>query len=400
MATIRKATVKSYSAATHKATVQVAGSLGVWLDAIRVATDIPAADVVAGRQCTVLFLDPANQDDAVIITIQGALPSGGGGGTTDHAALTNLAYATAAHTGFETPTGAQAKVDTHAAAADPHTQYGALAQAETWAALQTFSLGLKLAAAQTIQDSGGTGRILLATALPNLTITGSVRIDGNVAIDGDPLTSPDQKLTIAPIVTGVTDWRGIMVEPGLTLTGNSGYVAGIGGAPGITVPAASSGHRIFGLDYSPFVMPVGAATVSELNAVRAAPSAIASSGALTVTEINALKGDPSVHVIISPATSTITTLRGAFLKGATINNARLTITTVESLRVEDWAGSSVGTCRLVEVGGTVPYLRVVGKASPGANQTNLYVNEGGVLRRVQWKAGDALVAGDKVMVLV
>jgi hypothetical protein len=74
---IRRAVVKSYDAAAHKADVQIAGSLAVWLDAIRVATNIPAADVVSGRQCTVLFLDPSNQDDAVIITIQGALPSTG-----------------------------------------------------------------------------------------------------------------------------------------------------------------------------------------------------------------------------------------------------------------------------------------------------------------------------------
>src|SRR3990172_10702271 len=83
MPTIKKATIKSYNAATHTATVQVAGSLAVWLDAIRVATDIPAADVVAGRQCAVLFLDPANQDDAVVITIQGALPSAAGGAAAD-----------------------------------------------------------------------------------------------------------------------------------------------------------------------------------------------------------------------------------------------------------------------------------------------------------------------------
>jgi len=76
---IKSAVIKSYDDAEHKATVQIAGSLGVWLDGVRVATDIIAADVVAGRQCTVLFLDPSNQDDAVVITIQGALPSGGGG---------------------------------------------------------------------------------------------------------------------------------------------------------------------------------------------------------------------------------------------------------------------------------------------------------------------------------
>ncbi len=77
MSEIRRAIVKSYDAATHKAAVQIAGSLAVWLDAVRVATNIPPADVVAGRQCTVLFLDPSNQDDAVIIAIQGAAPSVG-----------------------------------------------------------------------------------------------------------------------------------------------------------------------------------------------------------------------------------------------------------------------------------------------------------------------------------
>ncbi|KKK47910.1 hypothetical protein LCGC14_3150430, partial [marine sediment metagenome] len=82
MTVIKKAIVKSYDAATHKADVQIAGSLTVWLDAVRVATNIPSADVVAGRQCTVLFLDPSNQDDALILTIQGATPSGGGGGAT------------------------------------------------------------------------------------------------------------------------------------------------------------------------------------------------------------------------------------------------------------------------------------------------------------------------------
>ena len=89
MTVIKSAIIKSYDAAAHKATVQIAGSLGVWLDGVRVATDIPAADVVTGRQCTVLFLDPSNQDDAVVITIQGALPSGGGGGATTFIALTD-----------------------------------------------------------------------------------------------------------------------------------------------------------------------------------------------------------------------------------------------------------------------------------------------------------------------
>ena len=75
MSVLKRAIIKSYTLASHKASVQIAGSLAVWLDAIPVATDIPAADVVADRECAVLFFTDDNPDDAVIITVQGALPS-------------------------------------------------------------------------------------------------------------------------------------------------------------------------------------------------------------------------------------------------------------------------------------------------------------------------------------
>ena len=80
MTEIKRAIVKSYDAAAHKATVQIGGSLAVWLDDVRVATDIPAGELIAGRQCSVLFLDPSNQDDAVVLTVHGAAPAGPGGG--------------------------------------------------------------------------------------------------------------------------------------------------------------------------------------------------------------------------------------------------------------------------------------------------------------------------------
>ena len=78
MAVLKKATIKSYDAATHKASVQIAGSLAVWLDSVPVATDIPAADVQAGRSCSVLLFDDSNPADAVVLEVHGALPSGSG----------------------------------------------------------------------------------------------------------------------------------------------------------------------------------------------------------------------------------------------------------------------------------------------------------------------------------
>ncbi len=132
MTVIKKAIVKSYDAATHKAAIQIAGSLGVWLEGIRVATDIPAADVVVDRQCTVLFIDPSNQDDALVLTIQGELPSGDGAGVPAGNTVvsetsfgqapnkgTNTQYSRRDHT-HGTPTDA---VPAHEAGADPHSPY-------------------------------------------------------------------------------------------------------------------------------------------------------------------------------------------------------------------------------------------------------------------------------------
>jgi len=74
MPTIHRAVIKSYSPAQHRASVQIAGSLAVWLEAVPVATNIPGGHVVAGRECAVLFLTDDNPDDAVMITVHGAVP--------------------------------------------------------------------------------------------------------------------------------------------------------------------------------------------------------------------------------------------------------------------------------------------------------------------------------------
>lgn len=76
MTVLKRGVIKAYTAGTHKASVQVAGSLAVWLDNIPVATGIDAAEVIAGRECGVLFFTDDNPDDAVVVTVHGAIPSG------------------------------------------------------------------------------------------------------------------------------------------------------------------------------------------------------------------------------------------------------------------------------------------------------------------------------------
>ncbi len=86
------------------------------------------------------------------------------------------------------------------------------------------------------------------------------------------------------------------------------------------------------------------------------------------------------------------TFQGIYIAGYT------GMSTVHGVRVEDFTGSTV---YLLEIGPATPYLRLVGGAAPGAGQTNLYLYEGTTpaLRRVQWKAGNALGAADRVLVL-
>ncbi len=66
---IRRGTVKSFDSGTYEATVQVAGSLSVWLGKVTVARNIAASEMVAERSCAVLFFDPSNPQDAVVVAV-------------------------------------------------------------------------------------------------------------------------------------------------------------------------------------------------------------------------------------------------------------------------------------------------------------------------------------------
>ena len=66
---IKKGILKSFNETTYLATVQIAGSLSVWLDNIPTSRAIAASEMTAGRSVAVLFLDPSNFSDAVVIAV-------------------------------------------------------------------------------------------------------------------------------------------------------------------------------------------------------------------------------------------------------------------------------------------------------------------------------------------
>jgi hypothetical protein len=90
---MKKGVIRAFDAATHTATVQMAGSLSVWLEGVPVSRGIPAGEMAVGRACAVLFLDESNPDDAVVVAVIGGGESVAAGDLSlRHTLLSNRYY--------------------------------------------------------------------------------------------------------------------------------------------------------------------------------------------------------------------------------------------------------------------------------------------------------------------
>ena len=66
---VRKGVIKGFDSGSYTATVQVAGSLSVWLEGVPVARNIPSSEMVEGRRCALIFFDETNPEDAVVAAV-------------------------------------------------------------------------------------------------------------------------------------------------------------------------------------------------------------------------------------------------------------------------------------------------------------------------------------------
>ncbi len=534
MSEIRRAVVKSYDAATHKADVQIAGSLTVWLDAVRVATNIPAADVVTGRQCTVLFLDPSNQDTAVIISIQGAAPSTGSvlvATATSALTLTSTAQsivgdgdsskvrillptpgdwlieatcdfhittsavnfsaigelfvndsgsaetgalikemqakdrATVAQrwkvttTAADTPVELKARKDTssgvaraeasqtrltaigpnrtadpiptpsatvvdettfgqvaaagsatpysrgdhthgtptdpvptHVALANPHTVYGALAQAETWAALQTFNAGISLAAGQTIQ-AAGTPRYEPANSSPHNKLTGDVYVTGGITLDG--LSPAGSLLRLFRNQTLPAGFAPLTIIAGVHTIANDGNQIPL---LDVVAQIANTGHintQLWGLRFRP---ALNAGTFSEADSIKTDPQIIGSALVTTMRQFHAGKAG---SFLFTPAAGSGTHV------GLDVDDlGHANFATTIGVRIANQTASP--TARLIEaLGLTNTNLRVNAADPPDAalateGDSAIYLawmENGAVnLRQLRWRQQNQLGATDKVLI--
>ena len=171
----------------------------------------------------------------VLVALQ-TMPAGGGG-VTDHGALTGRDQ-------------------------EDHSKYGPLAQANAWAALQTFNAGLRLAASQVIEDSGGTGRILLTTSSPHLTLTGDVKISARLALNNQAV-SVNTDFYTGNGAKGI----GILVDRGgLTSGANALDFIGLSGRAA-TIAGGTHTGRVVGLEYFAFSSDNRVSPASEITAI-------------------------------------------------------------------------------------------------------------------------------------
>ena len=66
---LKKAVLKAWSSGTYTATVQITGSSKAYLEGIKVARNIPSAEMVTGRNLLVHFFDKSNASDAVVVAV-------------------------------------------------------------------------------------------------------------------------------------------------------------------------------------------------------------------------------------------------------------------------------------------------------------------------------------------
>lgn len=306
-------------------------------------------------------------------------------GNLDHSALLNLDYAKAGHTGFVASgglAGGQSIIGGIGAAENLTLRSTSHATAGVVNIVDSLRL-----TAGIIQDNGGSPRIIMATASPHLTLTGDTQVaSGVLSIGGSP--SANSQLLVNPSLVGVSGtFYLIRLQPeSANLTGTA-FLYGLYGSASANI---ASGGNLTCRALAYISYGAGSGNIAELTGIWIRLGTAGFTGTLT---------DAYGIIVFMPywLANKPTTSYGIRIQSPATSTAG--VATAYSLYIDDIQAGATNKY-LVQAGPSTPYLRLVGGAAPGVNLTNLYLNEGGTLRRVQVKDGGSIGAGDRVMVLV
>lgn len=211
---------------------------------------------------------------------------------------------------------------------------------------------------------------------------------------------------------------GVDIEPTITASSGSANFYGVYGAAQFSSADALTGHILYGLNFAATTTHAGSASNTYTTAtlyggfaqVIAANGTSAASGAtkqITVTDATgfgvaltftaAASTGGTGNIIITAgagfkvnaptfgATATgtrsvaVTNLYGLRITGLALSNTRVTVTNNYGIKVEDFTGTTFTASTinaLLWLGGTTPYLKVLGNFTAAANVTPVYISEG------------------------
>ena len=66
---LKRGTLRDFDGGSYTATVEMAGSIAVWLSGLAVARNIASGELTAGRKVAVIFFDGSNPNDAVLSAV-------------------------------------------------------------------------------------------------------------------------------------------------------------------------------------------------------------------------------------------------------------------------------------------------------------------------------------------
>ena len=416
MTLLKRATIKSYDAGSHRAAVGIAGSLSVWLNDLAVSDAIAAATVVVGNECSVLFHTDDNPDDAVVISVHGAGPItpisdflslSDTPGSYSGQALKQMRV-NAGETALEFAAGGAGGTPTLIEDADQDTKV----QAEESADEDILRFDTAGAQRMTIDASGNIAATGAVTVQGNLTIGALGKLIGQKAQGHYLGTAPAddsyqlfQGGVLSPPVAAAGQIAGMLrQQPTLMPNADGQYFYGVSGQATV-IGASYNIAKIAGLYFIAIVAGGGSPgkTVTELVGAESLPGKFGA-GYLTLTDVTGFKESVG---FMTPTNTTLTRWQGFWASFA----GSSAITTHAGLRITDitagtnrhliWAGPNVPS------GAGLTNLRLdagnpanAGLAAEGDSQLNLTFNENGVLamRNVRWRTFATLAAADKVMI--
>jgi len=238
----------------------------------------------------------------------------------------------------------------------------------------------------------GLDRLTLAASSPELVATGDLQASGSLnAMGSTPIAGTYIRVnpTRSESLSGIS---GISIGPTITHTVNNPGVRAVEGAMIVHLAGSQTTGAVQALKFAVIAdTPAGyGATIDEMDAIWTYLLAMKLGTSFAIGSVYGIN-------LLAPAVilgAVATNVKGIFVGGGAFSWA----TNAYGIHVEDITGAAV--TRLLELGPATPYLRVVGGAAPGANQSNVYFLEQATLRRLQTKDGAAVGGGDRVCVAV